>query len=74
MHNILHDFPDMEAKKIVKQIIPAMKKGYSRLLVWEHVLPDRAAQVNACLLDWVMMTFYASREVRRAMEEAVRGS
>jgi len=62
MHNILHDFPDMEAKEIVKQIIPAMKRGYSKLLVWDHVLPDRGAQVNTCLLDWVMMTFYASSE------------
>lgn len=62
MHNILHNFPDSNARTILKQTASAMKKGYSKLLLWDTVLPDKGAGANECCLDWLMMTFYGSSE------------
>lgn len=62
LHNILHNFPDGEARTILKQTASAMKKGYSKLLLWDTVLPNQGAGANECCLDWVMMTFYGSSE------------
>jgi hypothetical protein len=39
-----------------------MKKGYSKLLIWDFVLPDRSPPPTLIALDWEMMSFYAARE------------
>lgn len=62
MHNILHNHTDDKCKLILKQTATAMKKGYSRLLLWDTVMPDKGAGTNVCALDWEMMTFYATSE------------
>ena len=38
MHLVLHDWPDEEARKILENLKPAMKPGYSRLLINDIVL------------------------------------
>ncbi|KAK5944194.1 hypothetical protein PMZ80_003475 [Knufia obscura] len=62
MHNILHNHTDDKCKLILKQVARAMKKGYSKLLVWDVVMPDQGAGTNVCCLDWEMLTFYATSE------------
>lgn len=37
---ILHDWPDKDAAKILQNIVPAMEKGKSRLLIMDTVLPN----------------------------------
>lgn len=39
-----------------------MKKDYSKLLIWDFVLPDKAAGSTLIALDWEMMSFYAAGE------------
>jgi hypothetical protein len=39
-----------------------MKKGYSKLILWEFVLPEKGVPPTLSSLDWEMMTFYAAGE------------
>ena len=62
LHHILHDWPDDKCEVIVKQIKGAMKKGYSKLLINEHVIPSVGANWEATYLDLYMMILFGSRE------------
>ena len=62
MHNILHNHTDDNCKLILKQVAAAMKKGYSKLLMWDTVMPDKGAGTNVCALDWEMLSFYTTSE------------
>src|ERR1700748_153921 len=62
LHSIIHDYPDDKARIILKHIAAAMKKGYSKLIVWDFVLPDKAVPPTLIALDWEMMSFYAASE------------
>lgn len=64
LHSILHDWPDAEARAILCAIIPAMKPNYSKLLLMENVLPERAKEctMGAAVLDLQMMSNYAAGE------------
>lgn len=53
---------DHDVKRILKPLSAAMKKGYSKLLVWDHVMPTRDAGSIICSLDWTMLTFYGTSE------------
>ncbi|KAK4500910.1 hypothetical protein PRZ48_009102 [Zasmidium cellare] len=64
MCSVMHDWPDVECRKILRHIRDAMKPGYSKLLIRENVLPARAVDSGALggCLDLVMMTSFASKE------------
>ncbi|OKP14019.1 Demethylsterigmatocystin 6-O-methyltransferase [Penicillium subrubescens] len=62
MHNILHDWPDDVCEKILAQVKAAMKPGYSRLLIHEHVIPETGAYWEATALDMVMLTLLSAHE------------
>lgn len=62
MHNILHNHMDENAKKVLKQTAAAMKKGYSKLLLWDNIMPNCDAGTILCALDWEMLTFYGTSE------------
>lgn len=55
MSSILHDWPDETCRDILRNIFPAMKPGYSRLLLNETVLPEVGAPLPAAMLDIAMM-------------------
>ena len=42
-----------------------MKRGYSRLLIHEHVIPETAAYWEATALDMVMLTLMSAQERTR---------
>lgn len=62
MHSVLHDWPNNVCHSILKQIVGAMKRGYSKLLINENVIPDQGADWQATALDIMMMTLFASKE------------
>lgn len=39
-----------------------MEKGYSKLIIWDQVVPDMEADATVAALDWVMLTFLAGAE------------
>jgi len=62
LHHILHDWPDDKCVDIVTNIRSAMKPGYTRLLVNEHVIPSIGANWEATYLDLYMMILFGARE------------
>ncbi|KAL9593641.1 MAG: hypothetical protein Q9219_007457 [cf. Caloplaca sp. 3 TL-2023] len=62
MHSCLHDWPDNAAREILLCLAPAMKKGYSKLLINENVIPARGAHWLSTGLDMTMMAGFSSCE------------
>lgn len=62
MHSILHDWTDDDCRKILKGLIPALKPGYSKVLINENVIPDTDAYWVSTSLDLIMMSLFASAE------------
>lgn len=62
MRSILHDWPDNICREILLNLVPAMKKGYSKILINENVIPPKGAHWMSTGLDIIMMCFYSSRE------------
>lgn len=55
MHSVLHDWPDEVCKKILANLVAAMKPGYSKLLINENVIPNTGAYWETTSLDLIMM-------------------
>ena len=51
MHSILHDWNDDNCRKILSNLVPAMNRGYSKVLINENVIPDVEAHWEAAALD-----------------------
>ncbi|ORX92631.1 O-methyltransferase-domain-containing protein, partial [Clohesyomyces aquaticus] len=66
MHSVLHDWPDEVCKSILKQLVAAMKPGYSKLLINENIIPDTGADWQATALDIMMLTLFSSKERTKA--------
>ncbi|KAI0469327.1 S-adenosyl-L-methionine-dependent methyltransferase [Xylaria cf. heliscus] len=61
-HFVLHDWPDSEAIKIATRVREAMKPGYSKFLVHEHVVPPTGPDYEQTALDLIMMTNFGAKE------------
>lgn len=55
MSSVLHDWPDEACRDILRNVVAAMKPGYSRLLLNEAVVPSVGAPLPAAMLDIAMM-------------------
>ncbi|KAL1861089.1 hypothetical protein Plec18170_001604 [Paecilomyces lecythidis] len=62
MRSILHDWDDDKCREILRNIIAAMRKNYSKLLINDWVLPDSGASLYSCLQDINMMTLFSAME------------
>ncbi|KAL8928415.1 MAG: hypothetical protein Q9172_000901 [Xanthocarpia lactea] len=62
MRNILHDWPDRACLEILSNIAAAMRKGYSKLLIDELVLPDTNVSPRGAFLDLSMMALETGAE------------
>lgn len=62
MHGVIHDWSDEPARKILAMQRQAMKPGYSRLLVHDHVVPEQYAHPQATAYDLTMMVKVAGQE------------
>lgn len=62
MHSIMHDWPDDVCVKILAQLAKAMKPGYSKILIFEAVIPRRNAYWEATAGDILMMTQLSALE------------
>ncbi|KAL1842331.1 hypothetical protein VTJ49DRAFT_5499 [Mycothermus thermophilus] len=70
MHNVLHDWPDEAALKILRALAPAMEKGYSRLLIHESFVSTEKPLARVTVSDITMMACLAAAE---RSEEGWRG-
>lgn len=62
MHSILHMWPDQACQMVLRNIKRAMKPGYSKLLINEHVVPARNVYWETSALDLLMMSVHAAKE------------
>lgn len=62
LHSVLHDWDDKDCQRILKRLVEVMRKGYSRVLISELVVPSTGASWFATTMDWVMMALGAVKE------------
>lgn len=67
LHSILHDWGDDEGVKILENLKPALKPGYSRVLLNEIVLSEERPTLAATSMD-VMMLHHFGFSVRERTE------
>ncbi|KAL3463753.1 S-adenosyl-L-methionine-dependent methyltransferase [Aspergillus heterothallicus] len=62
MHAILHDWPDDQAHQLLVNTRDAMTKGYSKLFVYDIVLPPTGASISQTTMDVNMMSLLSAAE------------
>lgn len=62
LHSILHDWDDDDCIRILENLKPALKPGYSRVLLNEIVLSDDHPTIAATSMDMMMLAHFAVRE------------
>lgn len=67
MHGVLHDWSDEPARKILEILKPAMRRGYSTLLVHDHVLAESHPHPQATAYDRTMMVKVSALERSESM-------
>lgn len=55
LHAVPHDWPDGDCKRIFHNVKVAMRKGYSKLLIYEVVMPSKGASSMMTTLDLQLM-------------------
>ncbi|KAI0538042.1 putative O-methyltransferase [Xylaria digitata] len=62
LHAIIHDWDDSDAGRILSNTASAMKKGYSKLLLYESVLVNTGATLYQCVSDVSLMHLISAAE------------
>lgn len=70
LRHVLHDWPDAESIRILRNVIPSMGPD-SRLIIDEVVLPETAVPWQAAFMDLLMMNNLAGVERTRAEWESL---
>ncbi|OQE17284.1 hypothetical protein PENSTE_c021G06470 [Penicillium steckii] len=63
--NVLHDWSDERATTIFNNLKPAMKRGFSKIIMEEYILPDQNASSLPCATDMAVMVFCSGLERTR---------
>ncbi|KAF1965601.1 S-adenosyl-L-methionine-dependent methyltransferase [Bimuria novae-zelandiae CBS 107.79] len=66
VHHILHDWPEKYCHQILAHLRKAMIPDYSKLLIYELILPNTGAVEMQARYDLVMMTFSGGMERSRS--------
>lgn len=69
MHAVLHDWPDAKAKDLLINTRDAMTKGYSKLFIYEVVVPPTGASISQSTMDVEMMSLLSASERTQAAWE-----
>jgi hypothetical protein len=59
---VLHDWSDEKAHIIFNNLMPAMQRGYSKLVIEEYILPDSNARPIHGMTDLAVMVFCSGVE------------
>ncbi|KAK8097408.1 hypothetical protein PG984_016547, partial [Apiospora sp. TS-2023a] len=62
LHNILHDWADEDAVRILANIADAMEKGYLRLLIHESIVSTVRPHRRVTTTDLTMMALFSAKE------------
>lgn len=69
MHAVLHDWPDAKATELLQNTRDVMVKGYSKLFVYDIVLPPTGASISQTTMDVNMMSLLSASERTRSQWE-----
>lgn len=61
-HAVPHDWPDAACIKIFENVKAVMKRGYSKLLIYEMVIPAKGASAFMTTLDLQLMSLISGLE------------
>ncbi|RAK78798.1 putative O-methyltransferase [Aspergillus fijiensis CBS 313.89] len=62
LHSILHDWDDERGVQILRNLVPALRRGYSRVLLNEIVVSEERPTLAATSMDLMMLAHFAVRE------------
>ncbi|KAF8849910.1 sterigmatocystin 8-O-methyltransferase [Acephala macrosclerotiorum] len=62
MANIMHNWPDADCKKILGNVANVMVKGYSKLLLSDHILPSTGCSLPSFGRDIGMLSLHGGVE------------
>ena len=68
---IFHDWPDSACVQIMQQTAAAMTRGYSKLIIFEWILPSQGVSMYPALLDINMMALLNGMERTEAQWTAL---
>ena len=71
LHSILHDWSDEDGVKILNNLTPALKKGYSKVLFNEIVVNEEKPTLAATSMDLMMLAHFGVRERTEADWRAI---
>lgn len=75
MHAVLHDWPDAQATQLLENTRDAMVKGYSKLFVYDIVMPPTGASISQSTMDVQMMCLLSAAErTKSAWETLLTGA
>lgn len=66
-HFVLHYWPDTECKRILENLKPSMKKGYSKLLIHKVVLDNQVPEASSTSSDITMMGMVSAMESKLSL-------
>jgi hypothetical protein len=69
MHAVFHDWPDAEATQILQHTRNAMTKGYSKLFIYDIVIPPKGTSISQATMDVQMMSLLSSSERTKSQWE-----
>jgi hypothetical protein len=73
MHGVIHDWSDAPARRILAYLREAMTPGYSKLLIHDHVLPEKSPHPHATAYDLTMMVKVSAFERTESMWKDLLG-
>lgn len=62
LHSVLHNWSDEDCVSVLKNLVPALVMGYSRVLVHEIVVSDEKPTMAATSMDMMMLANFATKE------------
>jgi hypothetical protein len=75
LNHVLHDWPDARVRQILKNLRPAIKPGFSKLLLGENVLPGEKVPPVVAALDLEMLAVFGAKErTRQEWEEVLKSA
>ena len=74
LHAVLHDWPEAEAIRILGHLREAMVAGYSKLFVYEVVVPATGASISQTTMDVNMLALLSAAERTRSQWEVLLGA
>lgn len=69
---VFHDWDDASCKQALQNIVAAMERGYSRILINERILPEKGASQLDCVVDLTMLTMCGKERSRAEWDELLK--